>query len=91
MVFYAQGGIQGSTGPERCGLGSQMDPLDGPTACLVEGNTFIQTPLLGYGAIDPPEKEVRIKVSPCFGPLAQSVSFRRMYPAKTNVPNLNQR
>ena len=36
--------------------GSQMDPLAGPIAGLVEGDTFIQTPLLGYGSIDPPEK-----------------------------------
>ena len=33
-----------------------MDPLDGPIPGLVEGYTFIRTPLLGYGAIDPPSK-----------------------------------
>ena len=33
-----------------------MDPLDGPIAGLVEGDTFFQTPLLGCGAVDPPEK-----------------------------------
>ena len=118
MVFYAQGGSREVQGRKGAVQGSQMDPLDGPIAGLVEGDTFIRTPLLGYGAIDPPEKggpkksialdqtgygaAQRVRLGPlnrtfparyfpgsalsvenhCFGPLGQSVSFRRRYPAK---------
>ena len=58
MVFYAQGGSREVQGWKGAVQGSQMDPLDGPIAGLVKGDTFIRNPLLGFafGAIDPPEK-----------------------------------
>ena len=55
MVFYAQGGSREVQGWKGAVQGSQMDPLDGPIAGLVEGHTFFRTPLFGYGAIDPPK------------------------------------
>ena len=58
MVFYVQGGSREVWGRKGAVEGSQMDPLDGPIAGLVEGDTFIRTPLLGYGAIDPSEKGI---------------------------------
>ena len=58
MVFHAQGGSREVPGRKGAVQGSQMDPLDGPIAGLVEGDTFFQTPLLGCGAVDPPEKGV---------------------------------
>ena len=45
MVFYAQGGCRDVQGLKGAVQGSQMDPLDGPIAGLVEGDTFFQTPL----------------------------------------------
>ena len=56
MVFHAQGGSREVLGRKGAVQGSQMDPLDAPIAALVEGDTFIRTPLLGYGAIDLPSK-----------------------------------
>ena len=47
--FLRSGGIKGSMGPERCGSGVPNGPFGWPIAGLVEGHTFIQTPLLGYG------------------------------------------
>ena len=68
MVFYAQGGSREVRGRKGAVQGSQMDPLDGPIAGLVEGDTFFRTPPLGYGAIEPPEKGVRKKVLPSTKP-----------------------
>ena len=68
MVFYAQGGSREVWGRKGAVQGSQMDPLDGPIAGLVEGDTFFRTPLFGYGAIDPPEKGGPKKVSPSTKP-----------------------
>ena len=50
MVFYAQGGSRGVQGRKGAVQGSQIDPLDGPIAGLVEGDTFFRTPLFGYRA-----------------------------------------
>ena len=47
MVFYAQGGSREVQGWKGAVQGSQMDPLDGPIASLVEGDTFFRTPLFG--------------------------------------------
>ena len=58
MVLYAQGGSREVLGRKGAVQGSQMDPLDGPIAGLVKGDTCIQTPLLGCGAVDPPKKGV---------------------------------
>ena len=64
MVFHAQGGSREVPGRKGAVQGSQMDPLDGPIAGLVEGNTFFWTPLFGYGAIDPekggPKKSIAL-------------------------------
>ena len=40
MAFYAQGGSREVQGRKGAVQGSQMDPLDGPIAGLVEGDTF---------------------------------------------------
>ena len=45
MVLYAQGGSREVWGRKGAAQGSQMDPLDGPIAGLVEGDTFIQHPV----------------------------------------------
>ena len=42
MVFHAQGGSREVPGRKGAVQGSQMDPLDGPIAGLVEGDTFFQ-------------------------------------------------
>ena len=64
MVFHAQGGSREVRGRKGAVQGSQMDPLDGPIAGLVEGDTFFGTPLFGYGAIDPkkggPKKSIAL-------------------------------
>ena len=44
MVFYAQGGSRIVWGRKGAVQGSQMDPLDGPIAGLVEGDTFYLDP-----------------------------------------------
>ena len=55
MVFYAQGGSREVQGWKGAVQGSQMDPLDGPIAGLVEGDTFIWTPL--FRGLDSPIAE----------------------------------
>ena len=45
-----RGGSREVWGRKGAVQGSQMDPLDGHIAGLVEGDTFFQTPLLGCGA-----------------------------------------
>ena len=52
MVSYAQGGSREVQGWKGAVQGSQMDPLDGPIAGLVEGDTFFQTPF--SGGVDSP-------------------------------------
>ena len=47
MVFYAQGGSREVQGWKGAVQGSQMDPLDGPIAGLVEGDTFFRTHFSG--------------------------------------------
>jgi hypothetical protein len=47
VVFYAQGGSREVWGRKGAVQGSQVDPVDGPIAGLVEGDTFIQTPFSG--------------------------------------------
>ena len=54
VVSHAQSGSREVPGRKGAVQGSRMDPLDGPIADLVEGDTFFRTPLFGYGAIDPP-------------------------------------
>ena len=44
MVFHAQGGSREVPGRKGAVQGSQMDPLDGPIAGLVEGHTFFSDP-----------------------------------------------
>ena len=55
MVFYAQGGSREVWGRKGAVQGSQMDPLDGPIAGLVEGDTFVRTPL--FRGVDSPVAE----------------------------------
>ena len=47
MVFYAQGGSREVQGWKGAVQGSQMDPLDGPIAGLVDGGTFFWTHFSG--------------------------------------------
>ena len=56
MGFYAQGESREVQGWKGAVQGSQMDPLDGPIAGLVEGDTFIRTPFSAMGLSTPPEK-----------------------------------
>ena len=56
VISDAQGGTGGVWGWKGAVQGPPMDPSDGPIAGLVERDTFFWTPLLGYGAIDPPRK-----------------------------------
>ena len=55
MVFYTQGGSREVQGWKGAVQGSQMDPLDGPIAGVVEGDTFLRTPL--FGGVDSPIAE----------------------------------
>ena len=87
MVFYAQGGSREVQGWKGAVQGSQMDPLDGPIASLVEGDTFFRTPLFGYGLSTPLKRGVRKKVSPstkpAMGPFKGSIggALNRTLPA----------
>ena len=47
MVFHAQGGSREVRGRKGAVQGSQMDPLNGPIAGLVEGDTFFGTHFSG--------------------------------------------
>ena len=57
--------------PERCGQGwkgavqgSQMDPLDGPIAGLVEGDTFFRPPFWAVGLSTPLKRGSEKKYRP---------------------------
>ena len=63
-----------------------MDPLDGPIAGLVEGDTFFQTPFSGGSTAPQPKRGVRIKVSPrpsrlCGHPQVHLGPLNRTFPA----------
>ena len=64
MVFRAQGGSREVRGRKGAVQGSQMHPLDGPIAGLVEDDTFFGPPLFGYMGLSTPKRGVRKKVSP---------------------------
>ena len=77
MVFYAQGGSREVQGRKGAVQGSQMDPLDGPIAGLVEGDTFFRTPL--FRGVDSPvaekggPKKVSASTKPAMGPSKGSI------------------
>ena len=48
MIFHAQGRTGGPWGPKGAVQGLLMDPLDGPIAGLVERDTFVRTPCVGF-------------------------------------------
>ena len=62
--FLHSGGVQGSTGLERCGLGVPNGPFGWPHSWFGRGRYFFQNPLLGGEAVDPLKRGSEKKYRP---------------------------